>query len=39
MYLETIPTFQQHWQNQGSLTAFQTHVRTMLNLPKSGDNE
>lgn len=38
MFLETMPTFQQHWQNQGGLTAFQARVRTMLNLLESGDN-
>jgi hypothetical protein len=38
MFLETMPTFQQHWQNQGGLSAFQERVRVMLNLSKSGDN-
>jgi hypothetical protein len=38
MFLETMPTFQQHWQNQGDLSAFQTRVRSLLNLPESGDN-
>ena len=38
MFLETMPTFQQHWQNQGGSTAFQAHVQTMLNLPETGDN-
>jgi hypothetical protein len=38
MFLETMPTFQQQWQNQGGLTAFQARVRSMLNLPESGDN-
>jgi hypothetical protein len=35
MFLETMPTFQQHWQNQGGLSAFQECVRAMLNLPGS----
>jgi len=38
MLLETMPTFQQHWQNQGGLTVFQEHVWTMLNLPGKNDN-
>ena len=38
MFLETMPTFQQHWQDQGSLPAFQERDRTMLNLPESRDN-
>ena len=38
MFLETMPTFQQHWQDQGGLTAFQERVRAMLNLPESSDN-
>ncbi len=38
MFLETMPTFQQHWQNQGDLSAFQAHVRSLLNLPESDDN-
>jgi hypothetical protein len=38
MFLETMPTFQQHWQNQGGLSAFQARVRAMLNLPESSDN-
>ena len=38
MFLETMPTFQQHWQDQGGLPAFQHRVRAMLNLPESGDN-
>lgn len=38
MFLETMPTFRQQWQNQGGLTAFQARVRSMLNLPESGDN-
>lgn len=38
MFLETMPTFQQHWQNQGGLSAFQERVRVMLNLSKSSDN-
>ena len=32
MFLETMPNFQQHWQNQGGLTAFQERVQTTLNL-------
>lgn len=39
MFLETMPTFQQHWQNQGGLPAFQERVRAMLNLPESSDDE
>jgi len=39
MFLETMPTFQQHWQNQGGLAAFQERVRTILNLPANSDNE
>lgn len=38
MFLETMPTFQQHWQNQGGLPAFQERVRAMLNLLESSDN-
>ena len=38
MFLETMPTFQQHWQAQGSLPAFQERDRAMLNLPESGDH-
>lgn len=38
MFLETMPTFQQHWQNQGGLTVFQERVRTTLNLPETSDN-
>lgn len=38
MFLENMPTFQQHWQNQGGLSAFQEHARAMLNLPESNDN-
>lgn len=38
MFLETMPTFQQHWQNQGGLSAFQERVRVMLNLSKSSNN-
>jgi hypothetical protein len=38
MFLETMPTFQQHWQDQGGLPAFQERVRAMLNLPESSDN-
>jgi len=38
MFLETMPTFQQHWQNQGGLPAFQERVRAMLNLSESSDN-
>ncbi len=38
MFLETMPTFQQHWQNQGGLTAFQERVQTTLNLSKRSDN-
>jgi hypothetical protein len=38
MFLETMPTFQQHWQNQGGLPAFQERVRAMLTLPESSDN-
>lgn len=33
MLLEGMPIFQNRWQNQGDLPAFQDHVRTMLNLP------
>lgn len=33
MFLETMPTFQQHWQDNGGLKAFQTRVQKMLNLP------
>jgi hypothetical protein len=32
MFLETMPTFQQHWQNKGALSAFQAHVQDRLNL-------
>ena len=38
MFLETMPTFQQHWQNQGGLPAFQERVRVILDLPESSDN-
>jgi hypothetical protein len=38
MFLETMPTFQQHWQNQGGLSSFQVRVRATLNLPESSDN-
>lgn len=38
MFLETMPTFQQHWQNQGGLTEFQACVRNMLKLTESVDN-
>ena len=38
MFLETMPTFQQHWQNHGGLPAFQERVRAMLNLAESSDN-
>ncbi|WP_228041025.1 hypothetical protein [Nodosilinea sp. LEGE 07088] len=38
MLLETMPTFQQHWQDQGGLPAFQEHVRSMLKLPENSDN-
>jgi hypothetical protein len=38
MFLETMPTFHQHWQNQGGLPAFQERVRAMLNLPESSHN-
>jgi len=38
-FLETMPTFQQHWQNQGGLPTFQERVRAMLNLLESSDNE
>ncbi|MEH2361888.1 hypothetical protein [Nostoc sp.] len=38
MRLETMPTFQQYWQNQGGLTVFQERVRTALNLPPRSDN-
>ena len=38
MFLETMPTFQQHWQNQGDLSAFQARVRSLLNLSESGDD-
>jgi len=39
MFLETMPAFQQHWQEQGGLPAFQERVRAMLNLLESSDNE
>jgi hypothetical protein len=39
MFLETMPTFQQYWQNQGGLTAFQERVQTRLKLTKRSDNE
>ncbi|CDM93505.1 conserved protein of unknown function [Limnospira indica PCC 8005] len=38
LFLKTIPTFQQHWQVQGSIPPFQERDRTMLNLPESCDN-
>ncbi len=38
MFLETMPTFQEHWQEQGGLTAFQERARSILNLPESSDN-
>ncbi|MGA7935859.1 MAG: hypothetical protein WCA35_20070 [Kovacikia sp.] len=38
MFLEMMPTFQQHWQDQDGLPAFQERVRAMLNLPESSDN-
>jgi len=38
MSLETMPTFQQHWQEQGGLPAFQERVRAMLNLPEESNN-
>lgn len=38
MFLETMPTFQQRWQNQGGLPAFQERVQAMLTLPESSDN-
>jgi hypothetical protein len=34
MFLETMPTFQKHWQDQGGLPAFQERVHSMLNLPE-----
>lgn len=30
MYLETLPTFKQHWNNKGGLSNFQTHVQHHL---------
>jgi len=39
MFLELMPTFQQHWQDKGGLAAFQACVQTMLNLPESSDNK
>jgi hypothetical protein len=38
MFLETMPTFQQHWQSQGGVAAFQERVQTTLNLPKKSDD-
>ncbi|NJM99664.1 MAG: hypothetical protein HC800_23215 [Phormidesmis sp. RL_2_1] len=38
MFLETMPTFQKHWQDQGGLPAFQKRVQGILNLPESSDN-
>jgi hypothetical protein len=38
MFLETMPTFQQHWQSQGGLTEFQACVQNMLKLTESADN-
>ncbi|RCJ31614.1 hypothetical protein A6770_19760 [Nostoc minutum NIES-26] len=38
MFLDTMPTFGQHWQNQGGSMAFQERVRTMLDLSAKSDN-
>ena len=38
MFLATMPTFQQHWQDQGSLYAFRERDRALLNRPESRDN-
>lgn len=38
MRLENMRLFQQHWQNQGGLTAFQKHVWTKLNNQQKAGN-
>lgn len=38
MSLENISAFRQHWQGRGGLSAFQEHVRSVLDLPGNSED-